>query len=255
MIKLMRPEKPAELTEEKEQELITEYKETQREVWRKDYIVENLKQMSNNKCCYCETKLGTQGRALQVEHFHCKQRYPDEVVRWDNLLPACSQCNSNKGTIDTKKEPFLNPVEDNPREYLYLKHYMIKSKDNSLESKGRRTVEELELNHRERLLNPRLQIAETMGYKLRDIHEKAIALKKRTDGKLYNKSRIVNGMNDILKMAQPDAEYSAFMATIILDDEDYVETQKILKELRLWNEELEELHKRADDIKLDTSNK
>ena len=149
----------------------------------------------------------------------------------------------------------MNPVEDNPREYLYLKHYMIKSKDNSLESKGRRTVEELELNHRERLLNPRLQIAETMGYKLRDIHEKAIALKKRTDGKLYNKSRIVNGMNDILKMAQPDAEYSAFMATIILDDEDYVETQKILKELRLWNEELEELHKRADDIKLDTSNK
>ena len=53
-------------------------------------------------------------------------------------------------------------------------------------------------------------------------------------------------------MAQPDAEYSAFMATIILTDEDYIETRDILKAKNLWTDELETLHNCADKIKLDT---
>ena len=91
-----------------------------------------------------------------------------------------------------------------------------------------------------------------MNYKLTDIHEKAIALNSREDGKLYNKSKIINTLVDILKMAQPDAEYSAFMATIILTDEDYLETKSILKSKKLWTDELETLHICAAEIKLDT---
>ncbi len=129
---------------------------------------------------------------------------------------------------------------------------MIKSKDNAIGSKGRLTVDQLELNHRERLVTPRIKIASEMNYKLTDIHEKAIALNSREDGKLYNKSKIINTLVDILKMAQPDAEYSAFMATIILTDEDYLETKSILKSKKLWTDELETLHICAAEIKLDT---
>ena len=53
-------------------------------------------------------------------------------------------------------------------------------------------------------------------------------------------------------MAQPDAEYSAFMATIILTDEDYIEIMYILKNKGLWTNELETLHNCAAEIKLDT---
>ena len=85
------------------------------------------------------------------------------------------------------------------------------------------------------------------------MHEKAVALNLREDGKLYNKSKIINTLVDILKMAQPDAEYSAFMATIILTDEDYLETVDILKNKGLWTDELETLHNCAFEIKLDTN--
>lgn len=254
MIKLIRPKKPEELTDEVKEKLTQEFKETKKPVWRKDYIIKALKSMSHEKCCYCEIKLGTQSRELQVEHFHYKDEYPDEVVDWDNLLPSCSQCNSNKGTYDTKKDaPIINPAEDDPKKYLYLKHYMIKSKDNDLESKGRVTVTLLDLNNRERLVNPRIQTADMMSCKLESIHEKAIKLRDRCDGKYYNKSRIINGLRDILKMAQSDAEYSAFMATIILTDEDYLESKGILEGLKLWNKELDDLHKNAEQLKLDTS--
>ena len=68
-----------------------------------------------------------------------------------------------------------------------------------------------------------------MNYKLTDIHEKAVTLNSREDGKLYNKSKIINTLVDILKMTQPDAEYSAFMATIVLTDEDYLENVDLLE--------------------------
>jgi len=252
MIKLIRPKKPSNLTMEVEEQLIKEYKKAGKSVWRKDYITTPLLEMSHNKCCYCETMLGEQAKPMQVEHYHCKDLYPDEVVKWENLLPSCSQCNSNKSTLDTYKTPIIDPSVDNPKDYLYLKYYMIKSKDNSLGSKGRLTVDQLELNHRERLVTPRIKIACEMNYKLMDIHEKAIVLNSRDDGKLYNKTKIINTLVDILKMAQPDAEYSAFMATIILTDEDYIETKEILKNKHLWTDELEILHNCAAEIKLDT---
>lgn len=255
MIKLTRPDKPIELTKDVERELIKKYKETGNSVWRKKYITTLLSEMSHNKCCYCETILGVQARAMQVDHYHCKKIYPDEVVKWENLLPSCSQCNSNKSTLDTYNEPIINPSVDNPKKYLYLKNYMIKSKDNTLGSKGRLTIEQLELNNRERLVNPRILIADKMYYKLTDIHEKAVILNSKLDGKLYNNTKIINTLVDILKMAQPDAEYSAFMATIILTDEDYIETRNILITKGLWTEELELLHNCAKKIKLDTENK
>lgn len=253
MIKLKRPDKPVELTNDKEKELTSEFKKTGKAVWRKPYITKALKEMSHNKCAFCETKLGTQARELQVEHFHYKDEYPDEVVKWTNLLPACRQCNSNKGIIDTYKTPFIDPSVDNPKDYLYLKNCMIRSKDNDVNSKGRKTVDRLQLNHRERLVNPRLTIYAAMQTKLADIHNKAVSMINRADGKQYNRGFIINGLKDILIMAQPDAEYSAFMATIILDEEDYLETKEILCKLNLWDDELDNLHKIANTIKLDTN--
>ena len=54
-------------------------------------------------------------------------------------------------------------------------------------------------------------------------------------------------------MAQSDAEYSAFMATIIMTDEDFIETKNILIKLKLWSEELDMLYKNAEVLKLDTN--
>ena len=65
------------------------------------------------------------------------------------------------------------------------------------------------------------------------------------------KTRLKNGIRDVLKMAQPDAEYSAFISTILLEDDDYITIRKTMKALSLWTEELEELHFQSNNIKLE----
>lgn len=162
MIRLFRPTRPIELTEKKIEEFTKKYIETGNAVWKKAFIIKPLLQMTHNKCAYCECKLDIQGKSVTIDHFHCKSLYPEEVVSWDNLLPSCVHCNTNKGKLDTKEYHIIDPSKDNPKDYLYLSHYMIRSKDNSLTSKGRRTVDELQLNHRERLVWARIEIADNL---------------------------------------------------------------------------------------------
>lgn len=253
MIKLIRPDKPERLAEN-EKALTEKFMLDGTAVWRKPYIVNPLAHMSHEKCCFCETKLGEQAKNLQVEHFHCKSFYPEEVVLWGNLLPACSQCNSNKGTHDTYKNPIINPCVDNPKDFLYLNCYRIVSKDPNPTSKGRLTISLLDLNNRKRLVDPRIEISQEIFKKLENMHEIALDIKVGTEARQLIKNRLKNTIRDILLMAQPEAEYSAFMATILLNGDDYKAICAIMKEIELWSDELQQLHDNASEIKLDTSN-
>jgi len=51
-----------------------------------------LKKAHNKKCCYCETRM-----ANTVEHFRPKSVYNWLIDDCENLLWACSRCNSAKG--------------------------------------------------------------------------------------------------------------------------------------------------------------
>ena len=83
MIKLERPPKPKELAE-RECDLLTEYKNSKKDVWRKDYIKEPLLRMSHNKCAYCETGLKVYDSYMEIEHFHPKSLYEEKVIEWGN---------------------------------------------------------------------------------------------------------------------------------------------------------------------------
>ena len=97
MIKLTLIDKPKELTAEKEAELVAKFKETEAPVWQKKWIKDALLKMTNNKCAYSEQRLNECSAYMEVEHFKCKSKYRDEVVRWGNLLPSCKVCNDKKG--------------------------------------------------------------------------------------------------------------------------------------------------------------
>jgi uncharacterized protein (TIGR02646 family) len=128
MIKLKRPPAPAELSQEEVNRLTDEFKRNpDKPVWKKDFITKVLLEMSHGKCCYCECKIDEESKYMEVEHFHPKNQYKDEVVLWDNLLPSCKKCNIRKKEHDTIKEPIVNPAEDEPKEHLlnffyYLHH-------------------------------------------------------------------------------------------------------------------------------------
>lgn len=244
MIRIQRCKKPDELTDEKIEELTNEYKEKGTAVWRKNYIRQALYKMSNGKCCFCEVALGEEGKFMQVEHFHHKDKYQNEVVVWENLLPSCNRCNANKGTHDTYSEPILNPTVDDPKEHLYFQNYRYKGKDLI----GKRTISVLYLNDTDGLVNPRYRIGNAVQEKIEEIYDRVAQFDEGTNISTNNRNKIINGVKDILREAQPSEEYSALVATIILNDENYFNLKSIMSKNGLWDSEIERLEDSARSI-------
>lgn len=243
MIKIQKISAPEELTEDVKKKLTEEFKkDNKKTVWNKPYIRQRLLEMSHNKCCYCECLVGKGHKEMHVDHFKPKKIYPDLVVKWDNLLPSCPHCNKNKSDHDTEKEPIINPTIENPKDYLYLKLYRYRSKDMGIDSIGKRTIDVLSLNDSEENVLERYEVGEALQKKLQETYDEALEFKSELQANTRKKNKILNTCRDILRKGISTAEFSAFMATIIQNDECYLRLKKLLEEQSLWNEELEKLH-------------
>jgi uncharacterized protein (TIGR02646 family) len=246
MIKLTRANKPFELTSSEQKTLTDEFKRSGASVWRKEYITNALLSYSNNKCAYCECDITEESKYLEVEHFHHKDDYPDEVVEWNNLLPSCKKCNGTKGTHDTYKEPIINPCDDNPQDYLNLKNYRIKGKDDL----GKLTVSVLDLNNQDRHCKKRFEIGNAAHEKLEDFlllieeYESGASISTR------RKNRIINGVKALLRLAQSEKTYSATTSSIILSSTDYGEIKSKMISLSFWDKELTDLETGCTKVKL-----
>ena len=240
MIQLLRPPKPQKLADN-DAELTERFKKNNKDaVWNRSYIRSALLEMSNAKCCYCECKVGAGEREMHVDHFKPKSIYPDLVVKWENLLPSCPHCNKEKSSHDTGAEPIVNPSEDDPREFFYLKDYRYYCFDNADSSIARRTLGVLSLNDSTENVYKRYLIGNELHSKIDEIAELAIENEKILKTKTTMRNRIRNGCKNILKQGFPEAVYSAFMATLIFNDENFKTCMEILKRQDIWDDELEE---------------
>ena len=61
-------------------------------------------------CSYCERKLPV---SLAVEHVQPRSLRPDLILKWENFLLACANCNSNKLARDIRLKDYLWPDRDN----------------------------------------------------------------------------------------------------------------------------------------------
>ena len=165
MIKISPIAKPAELTAAKEAELVARYKETGKSVWREPYIVDSLLKMTNHKCAYSEQKLNERSAYMEIDHFRCKKYYPDDVAKWGNLLPSCKKCNATKGELDVEQTPIVNPLYDNPKDYLYIKGLRYYAIGNN--PKGKNTIEKLCLNDETHFINTKGDIIADIDDKLK----------------------------------------------------------------------------------------
>lgn len=253
VIKVERIEKPEELTVDVQKQLTEEFKKDKKKiVWNKKYIRDKLLRECNNKCVYCECFIGEGHKEMHVDHFHYKDKYEDEVVAWNNLNPSCPHCNKNKSSHDTYEEPIINPFEQNPQEYFYLKNYRYYSRNDSVEKIVRDTIDVLGLNDTEDVVKFRFEQGEAIIEKIQEIYELANENKDMLCCDTRKKNRVLRGCKNILLKGTREAEYSAFMATIIKDDIYYLKLKCILIELGLWNETLQDLDAKVDEIKMRT---
>lgn len=246
MIRLERPDCPPDLILRKN-ELTEEYKSNKnKRVWKKRFITNPLQKMSNDKCCFCECKLGEEGKYMQIEHFHNKDDYIDEVVEWTNLLPICMRCNIHKGAHDTYTHEIIDPTVQNPNEHLYLTNYRIKGKDDL----GELTIEVLDLNDPEEISVPRFLVTNAVIDKVEEVLD-LVNLFNPDTGKASDKAKIVRKVRSILKQCTSKYVYSAVVATVVLSYHHYDILKSTLISKGLWTSDIENLEESARTIKFD----
>ncbi len=232
MIKLERAQRPDRLDDATVAKLTAEYVDSGPPAWNIDFIKKPLLASTHGKCSYCEARLDEESKYMEVEHVKNKRDFPDEVVLWNNLLPSCKKCNGNKGVYNVVTEgAIFNPFDIDPRGHIYLETYRIRWRDYI----GGRTVEVIYLNDTERLVRVRFDIGEGIAKSLetnRGKLEDYIAC----DQTVRRRNAITYGVRDLLKEAQPDAQFSAVSATVLLCDPNYSWIKERLIELGIWDE-------------------
>ena len=237
MIQLTLPPEPPELTANKVQ-LTQDYAASCRagkskSVWNTAYIREVLLAMTHDKCAYSEVKLQGRGAYWDVEHFKCKKLYPESVVEWGNLLPACEFCNrSAKRDHDVVALPIVHPIKDRPGEHLYVRSGRFFPKDD----KGDKTIEVLKLNDEVNLLCSRFEVCQ--NYKER-LQKCEYWMRKSVAPEDYRE--VARLFTAVLRGGLPDREYSATVATFLMcEQRDLVqEIEQQLRVWKLWDEKME----------------
>lgn len=129
-----------------------------------------LQNMQYGKCCYCERKLThLASTEREVDHYKPKSEFKDEnenilwhlANKWENLLYACSSCNSKKGSQSpfnsiTGERKIIDPsYEDiDPEDHIDFKidDYYITLVEREGSSLGRSTIDILKFYERPDLL-------------------------------------------------------------------------------------------------------
>ncbi|MBP5683046.1 MAG: HNH endonuclease [Bacteroidales bacterium] len=240
MIKINLIDPPYELTDEVKKQLTEKFKQDDSPVWKKPYIEKALLEMTNGKCAYSEQLLNTKSSYMEIDHFKPKSKYKDSVVEWGNLLPSCKKCNTTKGEHDVVAEPIVNPLTDNPKDYLYVKSFKYYPRN----EKGKITKEVLAINDREHFITPR----SNMGFMVADDLENLFELLKTASSERKQRNNI-SKIKSLLESCGPKYEYSAVISTYILyEDETYKDLEQYLRANNLWDNEFETIKQTLSEI-------
>ena len=95
------------------------------------------------------------------------------------------------------------------------------------------------LNDTEEIVKLRFMQGDALSNEIQNICEFAKEQKDILTTDIRKRNRVLRGCKNILKKGTKNAEFGAFMATIIQTDDDFATLKAVLKELDLWDDELE----------------
>lgn len=248
MIRLVQIPSPAALTPQLIQQLTQEFiADNKKVVWKGNRIEETLLKMSHNKCCYCECNVSEESKYLEVEHFQHKDKYQSLVLDWFNLLPSCKRCNTTKNDHDVVLEPIIKPTQDSPQAHLCIRDYRLYPKTDL----GKKTIEIIKLNDRERLVKPRFDLGDKLKEELEELLELSTDYDNGKSQHTRRKNIITTKLERLMREAIPTSEYAATMASVLLHDDSYKATKTIFQKHNLWTTEFQDLELQAQSCALD----
>jgi uncharacterized protein (TIGR02646 family) len=94
--------------------------------YRHKAIRDALERMFHGKCAYCESRI-THVSYANIEHYRPQATFALLTFDWDNLLLACTVCNSSryKGDRfpgDDQGGPPINPCADSPEDHFEFRY-------------------------------------------------------------------------------------------------------------------------------------
>lgn len=104
-----------------------------------------LEKMYNNKCCYCENRIGVESYE-QIEHLKPKSlpQFHHLAFAWENLHWCCHRCNNLKSDKWDEQHPIIDPTIDNPQEHLEMN--IVTGELVEKTSRGKTTIDHAQLN-------------------------------------------------------------------------------------------------------------
>lgn len=123
-------------------------------------IKTTIRQETNEKCAYCESKV-SHVHPGETDHIRPVSKQPHLVVRWENLTYVCSECNRGKSDYDSDQEPLLNPYNDDPEEHMTFYGPMALPRPG--DAAGYRTIRVLKLGRSSLFDRRRERIQELQG--------------------------------------------------------------------------------------------
>ena len=133
---------------------------------------------------------------------------------------------------------------------MYIKNYRYYLKNNKVKAVVRNTIDVLGLNDTEHVVRNRYEQGEAIINQIQNIYEFAVDNKEVLCSDIRKRNRVLRGCKNILRKGIKTAEYSAFIATILQTDEDYLELKSLLKNCDLWDEELQILDEETNKIRM-----
>lgn len=244
MIKIERNFTPLFFTPVNVDVLTNAFKKNDTHVWQHKDVKEACLTIGNKKCAYCEVILNQKSTYLEIDHFKDKNDYPDEVIQWENLLPACRYCNDTKSDHDVVNEPIINPAVDNPYEHVYLKAYRLKGRD----PLGEMTIEVLNLNDSEHFVTERCKVGSFIEEK---IEEAEIKLQNYIFSPIAARKRELNKIiKALLNQCQRNALFSAVSATSLHESGEYAGIRTEMIRQNIWTMHFENLHQNSLSLRL-----
>jgi len=151
------------------------------------------------KCVYCEARIPVG----ETDHFRPVVGFPAEIVMWVNLLLACKECNTNKGSYYSDQEPLINPSIDDPLDDIFFFGPMAHPRNGS--AKGLRTIQRLRLE--------RIELFQARAERIRKLRPLIQEWRLQQEGPTKELLKAT-----ILEEAGADREYSALVRTYLFQE-------------------------------------